>query len=179
MAMPFPITHQDQLLTIDTSREVWVKDVLAPGLDVCPLFLDAQNGIWGLRVRFAPGTVLPKHFHTGTVHMFTLSGSWHYAEYPGQPQTAGCYLYEPGGSVHQFMTPASNTEPTDAFMLVFGANVNFDAEGNFINVTDAGLIELALNKVAAEQGLSPLNYIRSLGSAYATATQTPQQAKAA
>ncbi|MEJ8855128.1 2,4'-dihydroxyacetophenone dioxygenase family protein [Variovorax robiniae] len=170
MQMTFPTARHDRLLTVDTSKAAWVKDALAPGIDVCPVFLDAQNGIWGLRARFAPGTTLPKHLHTGTVHMFTLSGSWNYVEHPEQPQTAGCYLYEPGGSLHQFMTPSSNSEATDTFMLVFGANVNFDAEGNFIGMADAGLIEMALNKAAGAQGLSPLNYIRGLGGAYASAT---------
>ncbi|RXV64414.1 2,4'-dihydroxyacetophenone dioxygenase [Burkholderia stabilis] len=166
MTLPSVITHQDKLLTIDTNKEFWVKDALVPGVDVCPVFLDAQNGIWGLRVKFAPGVVLPNHFHTGCVHLYTMSGSWHYAQHPDQPQTAGCYLYEPGGSVHQFMTPASNTEPTDTFMVVFGANINFDQDGNFLNIMDAGWIEETVHKAAQAQGIPPLNYIRSLGPRY-------------
>ncbi len=48
---------------------------------------------------------------------------------PDQPQTAaGCYLYEPGGSVHQLQTPASNTEGAEPFMIVTGCNVDFDEE---------------------------------------------------
>lgn len=165
--MAFPPKPHDKLLTINTNKEDWIKDALGDGLDVCPVFLDIQNGIWGLRVKFAPGVLLPKHFHTGTVHLYTMSGSWNYVEYPDQPQTAGCYLYEPGGSMHQFMTPSTNTEPTDTFMVVFGANINFDEDGNFINIVDAGLIEAVVKKAAKAQGLSPLNYIRGLGGAYA------------
>lgn len=166
MALPIAITHQEKLLTVNTNTETWIKNVLVPGVDACPVFIDVQNGIWGLRVKFAPGVILPKHFHTGAVHLYTLSGTWSYAEYPDQPQTAGCYLYEPGGSVHQFMTPITNTEPTDTFMLVFGANINFDQDGNFINIMDAGWIEKMIQLGAQAQGISVPNYIRNLGSAY-------------
>jgi len=126
----------------------FVKNALAPGIDVQPLFLDPQNGVWALRVIFAPGIALPKHFHTGCVHLWTMSGSWHYAAYPDQPQTAGCYLYEPGGSIHQFVTPATNREGTDTFM-------------------DAGWIEAMINELARQQGLDKVQYIRGQGGSYA------------
>ena len=103
MALPHPINHQDFLLTLNTLQEPIVQDAL-PGVHIWPLFLDAENGLWVLRARFDPGVTLPKHFHTGTVHFYTLGGSWHYLEYPNQPQTAGSYLYEPGGSIHTFHT---------------------------------------------------------------------------
>lgn len=167
--IPEVITHQKELLTIDTNKAPIIRDSLMPGVDVQPLFLDAQNGIWVLRVIFAPGVTLPRHFHTGSVHLWTMSGSWNYVEYPDQPQTAGSYLYEPGGSVHQFVTPADNTEPTDTFMVVTGCNVNFDDDGNFINIMDAGWIEQMVNHVAKEQGLSDVNYVRGSGSGFAAA----------
>src|SRR5262245_21916742 len=130
MPLPTSINHLDHLLTIDSDQEQWIKDFPVPGSDICPLFLDPENGIWVLRVKLGPGVTLPNHFHTGTVHLFTMTGRWNYAQYPHQPQTSGCYLYEPGGSIHQFTTPADNTGVTDTFMVVHGANVNFDADGN-------------------------------------------------
>ena len=45
-------------------------------------------------------------------------GSWHYTEYPDDLQVAGSYLFEPGGSIHQFQVPEDNTEVTDTFMVV-------------------------------------------------------------
>jgi hypothetical protein len=109
---------------------------------------------------------LPKHFHTGTVHLWTLSGQWHYLEYPEQPQTAGCYLYEPGGSIHTFHVPETNTELTDTFMVVTGANVNYDEDGNLVGIMDAGWIAEAVNTAAAEQGLGKAHYIRGNNSGY-------------
>lgn len=159
MTIPDFVNHQDFLLTLDTSKMPAIKDAI-PGLDIYPLFLDAENGLWVLRVQFQPGVTLPKHFHTGTVHFYTLSGCWYYLEYPEQKQTAGCYLYEPGGSVHTFHTPEDNEGITDGFMVVAGANINFDEDGNYINTMDAGWIEQAVVAAADAQGLSAPRYIK-------------------
>ena len=159
MALPEAITHQDRLLTIDTKVGEFLKGLLHPGIKAYPLFLDPHNGLWVLRVKFAPGITLPLHFHTGTVHLYTMSGSWHYTEYPDQPQTAGCYLYEPGGSVHQFNTPASNTEDTDTFMVVAGANINFMPDAAFLNIMDAGMIKAWADQGIKDQGLEQMKYI--------------------
>lgn len=163
MSLPEIINHQDFLLSLNTEKETMVKDAL-PGVDVCPLFLDSENGTWVLRVKFKPGTTLPKHFHTGVVHFYTLSGSWHYLEYPDQPQTAGCYLYEPGGSIHTFHTP-EDSEGADGFMVVSGSNINFDQDGNFINIMDAGWIEQMVIAAAKAQGIDKLHYIKPKGQA--------------
>ena len=161
MTLPDVINHQDFLLTLDTSRLPVLENAL-PGVDLWPLFLDAENGLWGLRARFQPGTTLPKHFHTGTVHFYTTSGCWYYLEYPEQKQTAGCYLYEPGGSIHTFHVPEDDEEPADGFMVVSGCNVNFDEEGNYVNIMDAGWIEQAVIAAAKAQGIGP-RYIKPSG----------------
>lgn len=160
MALPEIINHQHALLTIDTNKEPIVIESL-PGVDVWPLFLDVENGVWVLRARFKPGTTLPKHFHTGTVHFYTLAGSWHYLEYPDQPQTSGCYLYEPAGSIHTFHCPEGG-EAADGFMVVEGANINFDDDGNFVNIMDTGWIEQMVLAAAKSQGITP-RYIKPGG----------------
>ncbi len=159
--IPVPVHHHADLLTLNTKEQPLYKDAMpgVPGVDVQPLFLDPGQGVWVLRVVFQPGVILPKHYHTGTVHLFTLSGKWGYVEYPDQPQTAGCYLYEPGGSIHQFMVPADNTEPTDTLMVVYGANVNFDQDGNYINIMDASDIMQMIDNLVKERGLDPAKYI--------------------
>ncbi len=166
MTLPTSITVQDKLLMIDTNTAPLIKDVILPGIQAQPLYLDAEQGIWVLRVLFPPGITLPKHFHTGTVHLWTISGQWHYLEYPDQLQTAGCYLYEPGGSIHTFHTPETNTELTDTFMVVTGSNVNYDEDGNLVGIMDAGWIADAVNTAAAEQGLGKAHYIRGNNSGY-------------
>lgn len=158
MGLPEVINHQDLLLTLNTREETLIKDVL-PGVDIQPLFLDPENGTWVVRALFKPGTTLPKHFHTGTVHFFTLAGRWNYLEYPDQPQTAGSYLYEPGGSIHTFHCP-EDSEGADGFMVIAGANINFDDEGNFVNIMDAGWIEQMVIAAARSQGIDKPRYFK-------------------
>ena len=99
MTLPEATTHRDRLLTLNVETAPRLPTEV-PGVTITPLFLDRENGVWVLYGCFAPGTVLPTHFHTGTVHFYTTKGRWNYVEYPGDPQTAGSYLYEPGGSIH-------------------------------------------------------------------------------
>jgi hypothetical protein len=91
MPLPNVVTHQDRLLSvnINESREFPGSE---PGSTIIPLFLDRENGVWVLYGKFDPGTTLPPHFHTGTVHFLTTKGQWNYVEYPEDPQTAGSYL---------------------------------------------------------------------------------------
>jgi hypothetical protein len=85
-----------------------------------------------------------------------------YREYPDQPQTAGCYLYEPGGSVHTFYTPEDNTEDTITIAWIEGAQVSFNEDGTFHSLNDATSILYALETLAAARGLK-LPYIRGNG----------------
>ena len=158
------INHQDFLLTINRNKENIVKDVL-PGVHLNPLFLDTENGIWVLYGVFEPGVRLPRHFHTGTVHFYTTSGQWNYVEYPDQEQTAGSYLYEPGGSIHAFMVADDASEPAEGFMVVQGANINIDEDGNYLSTQDAGWIENAIIDACKSQDRPIPRYIKPAGGA--------------
>lgn len=159
MPLPLLFHNQRELLTANTRDLPVYKDAL-PGVDMQPLFLDPHNGVWVLRLWFQPGVLLPTHYHTGSVHLWTLSGCWNYVEYPHQPMTAGSYLYEPGSSVHTLSVPASNTEPTEIVFIVNGTNINFDAEGNYLNTLDANSLVLMVDELVRERGLEPARYIR-------------------
>jgi quercetin dioxygenase-like cupin family protein len=104
------------------------------------LHVDLANGVWTVRNRFKAGTTITTHKHTGTVHAFTSSGSWYYLEYPDSVNRAGSYLFEPAGSVHTLHVPETNTEETDVFFTINGANLNLDEAGNVVFVLDAQLI---------------------------------------
>ncbi|WP_295857330.1 2,4'-dihydroxyacetophenone dioxygenase family protein [uncultured Xylophilus sp.] len=156
MALPTSITAQDALLTLNI-HEVDFLPGAAPGYEIVPLFLDRENGVWVLYGKFQPGTRLPAHFHTGTVHFFTTKGRWNYLEYPDDPQRAGSYLYEPAGSIHTFSVPADASEAAEGFMVVHGANVNFDGD-KFLGIRDAGAIEDGILNHARENGRPPPRY---------------------
>ncbi len=113
---------------------------LGDGVGLQLLQVDLATGIWVLRNRFAPGTVVQTHKHTGHVYAFTQAGSWYYAETPDQVSTAGSYLFEPAGSVHTLTVPDTNDVDTDVWFTIYGANLNLDADGNVEMVIDAHLI---------------------------------------
>ncbi len=115
----------------------WVD--IGEGSSMKVLHIDVEQGYWVVRNRFQPGYVVPTHKHTGKVFAFTLSGSWKYREYP-EINTAGSYLFEPAGSIHTLTVPETNTEVTDVWFAVEGANLNLDAEGNVIDIWDAEFI---------------------------------------
>ncbi len=158
--IPESVKDHGSLITLGADAPIY-KDILVPGVDVQPQFLDANNGTWVLRVWFHPGVRLPTHYHTGTVHLWTLSGKWFYAEHQDQPQTAGCYLYEPGSSVHSFIVPEDNTELTETIMLVQGANINFDEDGNYLSTMDANSIIAMIEEAIRERGLEPSIYVKA------------------
>jgi hypothetical protein len=124
---------------------------LGDGSTLQLLQVDVDAGLWVIRTRFQPGYLVQTHKHTGQVFAFTLSGSWKYVEYP-EINTAGSYLYEPAGSIHTLMVPGENTEPTDVWFAIYGANLNLDAEGNITSIVDAGGIRDAYFALCAAQG---------------------------
>ena len=103
------------------------------------LHVKEREGLWVIRNRFMPGYRVQTHKHTGTVFAYTETGAWRYLE-SDFVNTAGSYLYEPAGSVHTLVVPEDNTEPTDVFFAINGANLNLDADGNIESIIDAGSI---------------------------------------
>ena len=92
------------------------------------------------------------HKHTGPVYAFTTSGAWKYKE-SDFVNRAGSFLYEPAGSVHTLIVPDDNTEPTDVFFAIWGANLNLDADGNVESIVDAGGILQAYYMLCEAEGL--------------------------
>lgn len=114
--------------------------------------VDIELGLWIVRNRFAPGAVVQKHRHTGQVFGYTLTGAWKYAEYP-DVNRAGSFLFEPAGSEHTLTVLDDNTEPTDVWFQIYGANLNLDDDGNVESVTDAAGIYAAYMALCEAQGL--------------------------
>ncbi|KAA1397800.1 2,4'-dihydroxyacetophenone dioxygenase family protein [Aeromicrobium ginsengisoli] len=150
---------QTELLTVNVNDMPLLLDGLTEGAHFKPLLLDPEIGIWSVLATFAPGIDLPIHLHTGSVHAYTLSGNWIYAEYPDQPQTAGSYLYEPASSVHTLAVPASNTEDSVILFIISGANVSFTDDGQFHSVLDAVTVQHLVTQCAEKQGIEEPNYL--------------------
>ena len=131
---------------------------LGDGVELQVLQIDIELGLWVIRNRFQPGCRVQTHKHTGQVFAFTQSGSWKYEEYP-EVNTAGSYLFEPAGSIHTLTVPSTNTEVTDVWFAIYGANLNLDADGNITSIVDAGTIRDAYFALCEAQGLGRPNVI--------------------
>ncbi|MEZ5137692.1 MAG: 2,4'-dihydroxyacetophenone dioxygenase family protein [Acidimicrobiales bacterium] len=125
---------------------------LEPGVELQVLQVDIPNGLWVIRNRFAPGVKVQKHKHTGQVFAFTQSGSWKYEEYP-EVNVAGSYLFEPAGSIHTLIVPETNTEVTDVWFAIYGANLNLADDGSVDLVIDAQLVLDFYKMLCAQQGI--------------------------
>lgn len=158
--LPFVALPQTELLTVNDRELPWLEDSLGQGIKIKPLRLDMEAGVWVILVSFAPGSAVPLHYHTGEAEVFTLSGRWHYAEYPDQPQTAGSYLYEPAGSVHTLLVPADNVDDTLMLVRVRGANVNFNDDGSFHSILDTTALVFLTDLFAGQLGIDDMRYIR-------------------
>lgn len=109
---------------------------LAPGIEMKVLRTGAGSDRYTLMNRFAAGTVLPKHYHHGEVHAFTVAGSWGYQEYDWIA-TAGDYIFEPAGSIHTLMVPDDASEPA-VVQFVIQQGLDFlDDDGNVFHVETA------------------------------------------
>ena len=158
---PLPVVAlpQGELLTVNVDEIPLLQDAVAPGIHIKPLRLDPEMGETVLLAVMAPGCKLPIHYHTGTAEVYTFSGCWAYHEYPDQPQTAGSYLYEPGGSIHTFYCPEDNTEDTVVLLWMRGAQVNFNDDGTLHSINDATSIQYVTEAVSAAQGTGAVPYI--------------------
>jgi anti-sigma factor ChrR (cupin superfamily) len=94
---------------------------------------DLDLGEWVIRIRIDPNVTLPRHKHTGVAQVATLAGSWWYLEY-GQLYEANSFIYEQASSTHTFQAGENGT---DLLVMVVGANLNLDEDGNVYQTIDA------------------------------------------
>ncbi|MCQ3807217.1 MAG: 2,4'-dihydroxyacetophenone dioxygenase family protein [Acidimicrobiaceae bacterium] len=139
---------EDEIPWVDTGTGIEIKLVQA----------DIEAGLWIVRNRFAAGAGVQKHRHTGPVYGYTLTGAWRYDEYD-YINRAGSFLYEPAGSEHTLTVPDDNTELTDVWFQIYGANLNLDADGNIESITDAEGIYAAYMAMCEAAGLDRPNVL--------------------
>jgi anti-sigma factor ChrR (cupin superfamily) len=106
---------------VDVSKLGW-QPTKYPGIDFKVLLDDASTGLLTALFRWAPGTVLPLHEHTGVEQTYVLEGSF---EDEDGEVTAGNYVSRPVGSRHVARSPKG------ALMLsIFQSkNIFFSADG--------------------------------------------------
>ncbi len=129
----------------------WVDQGM--GIDFKMLRVCDKTGSWITMNRFPPGTLLPKHRHSGAVTAFTLQGRWGYLENDFLA-TSGSVIREPANSAHTLMVPETSEEPAVVFFCIEGSLTNFSDEGAIWGIAD-GHSQLAdYLRLAEEQELT-------------------------
>lgn len=99
-----------------------------PGAHFKLLSADPESGRFTLMIRLGKNCAAPRHRHVGAVEGLVLEGGFHYEDNPGHRYTAGMYLLEPAGCVHQPVSP----EGAIMFAVFHGPVEGLDSEGNVI-----------------------------------------------
>lgn len=75
-----PCLADPDLATMAIARDAdikWTETPLAPGLSTAVVYGDpSKAGLYIVRVRFAPGTMSPPHFHPEERYIAVLKGTW-------------------------------------------------------------------------------------------------------
>jgi 2,4'-dihydroxyacetophenone dioxygenase len=103
----------------------WVRWAM-PGAHFKLLNADPNSGRFSLLIKMAAGVAAPVHRHVGAVEGYVLEGGFHYHDEPHNRFTAGCYLMEYDGAVHQPVSP----EGAIMFAVFHGPVEGLDADGN-------------------------------------------------
>ena len=108
-----------------------------------------KESLWIIENVFQSGFEVVTHRHTGPVWGYTKSGAGKYEEYD-YVNRSGSFLYEPANSVHTLQCIEDGTR---VLFHMYGVNLNLDAEGNIVSVSDgAGTLRFYLG-LCREQGL--------------------------
>lgn len=140
-ATQFTRIPQHSPLCIDGSKSPWhpftpySNDVLLKLLRV-----DTVTGQVVMLIK-APGDCsLGMHDHFGTIHVYTLSGSWYYEEHRKDwIAKAGDFVYEVANSRHTFRTLPG--EDMVAFVVFEGALAFLDDQGQCLGMETASTLQ--------------------------------------
>lgn len=130
------------------------------GIEMKILRVNNDSGDWVILNRFAPGTQLPTHRHSGTVFAYTLSGKWGYLE-SEFTATAGSVIHEPANTSHTLKV-ADDSEPCVVIFAISGSLVNYTEDGTIWGISDGHTQLAEYIRLAEEQG-NPVNPALILG----------------
>ena len=111
---------------IPDEGNVWVPWDEVSGSEIKLCKLNPSTGEMVVFIKTPPGKTLSKHFHPGTVIVYTVQGRWTYNE--GWVAGPGDVIYEAAGSTHapSMLDP---TTPTIVFAVIQGSLEFVDDDG--------------------------------------------------
>lgn len=119
-------------MLVDSAALPWVP--ISPGFQFKLLRATSDDDTWIELLRLEPGTVIPRHRHTGEVHALTLAGHRKLLD-TGEIVGPGGYVYEPPGNTDSWM--AVGDEPLIVFVTLRGAIEYVDDHGNVVRRSTA------------------------------------------
>lgn len=112
---------------VDATSLPWQP--IFPGFTLQALRATRDGDARALILKLEPGTLIPRHRHTGDVHAYNLSGQRLLVE-TNEIVGPGGYVYEPAGNVDSWM--AVGDEPCVVFVVAQGAVEYLDDEGRVL-----------------------------------------------
>ncbi len=104
------------------------------------LHVDAVTGQVVMLIKAPAGSSLGVHDHFGTIHAYTLSGSWYYEEHKKEwIAKAGDFVYEVANSKHTFMTLPG--DDVVVFVVLEGSMAFLDEQGNRVGLENASTFQ--------------------------------------
>jgi quercetin dioxygenase-like cupin family protein len=110
IGIPFFVAADPDPAVMSLKREAdiqWIENPAAPGLKVALLYGNPPNpGPYVIRVRFAPGTFSPPHFHPEERQIVVLKGTWWVGSGPKwdrdatTPLPAGSFVVHHPNQIH-------------------------------------------------------------------------------
>lgn len=141
----------DRTYSLDTTTAAWIP--AGPGLAFKPLAFLPDNGGWIQLLRLEPGTVIPRHRHTGEVHALNVSGERLLTDIDEVigPWT---YVHESPGDIDTWM--AIGDEPCIIHVEVRGTVEYLDERDDVAVVVD-GALQHRLYTAWCQQNSQPPN----------------------
>jgi quercetin dioxygenase-like cupin family protein len=138
---------------VDTESIPWIP--LAPGLCFKPLrFILKDRGCRILLLRLDPGTLIPRHRHSGEVHGFNLAGRRELIE-SSEVVGPGGYVYEPAGNVDSWR--AVGDEPVIVHITAYGAMETLGEQNEVVQRDTASSLLETYRRYCEENGIAPMD----------------------
>jgi len=146
------VTYASQ--AVDPESIPWIP--LGPGESFKPLcFLPADRGRV-LLLRLEPGTIVPRHRHSGEVHGLNIKGQRQLLE-TGELVGPGGYVYEPAGNVDSWM--AIGDEPVIVHIIAHGTLEYLDENDQVLRRDSASSLREVYQRYCQEHGITPLDLV--------------------
>ncbi|MGH9207731.1 MAG: 2,4'-dihydroxyacetophenone dioxygenase family protein [Acidimicrobiales bacterium] len=140
---------------IDVDALPWVP--FAPYSDdvfVKAIKVDPIRGEWITLLKAPAGMELPRHHHSGTVQVYTVSGSWKYKEHDWTA-TPGSFVFETAGTRH---TPIGvGDEDIVTLNIVMGDWILIDDAGSVLAIENWKTVMQRYLDYCEAKGIAPVD----------------------